>query len=547
MNESRKMGFFITFCLVVLLTGWAGQTAADADSKLVRATISGQIRGMVDDTTGTLVWRGVPFAKPPVGELRWRAPQEPERWTGIRETIKTAVKCAQPSGGSEDCLYLDIARPGTDEVLPVYVWIHGGGNSAGSAGSMDQFAKFANVVTISIQYRLGPIGSFKHEALFTGDRREDSGNFGLMDQIAALRWVKNNISSFGGDLNAVTVGGESAGASNILALLTVPEAFDLFDRAVVESGSIRTAGDEQARRQSAGYVKNLGIESTWKELARELRALSAEKIIRSKPPSARFGSVPDGKFVPDSRECAFIKGNYKKMPILMGSNRNEYSAWLLWGGGPGGKWGQLWQTLPKAGDKEISDILDEEEQKTFSLASSAASRVWQARGTHYPARLMTKFQDNVYIYDFQWGGTKGSKIEFVLGASHANELGYFYYGGEWDWMGQGASITEESRNARHALSNAMATYLAQFIHTGNPNGKADLPVWKTWSNEPAGVKTMNFDASSESGSSALKLYMTKREYLMPEILKEVEDSGDKVAMEWVRRRAARSSTVPECD
>jgi para-nitrobenzyl esterase len=160
---------------------------------------------------------------------------------------------------------------------------------------------------------------------------------------------------------------------------------------------------------------------------------------------------------------------------------------------------------------------------------------------------MTKFQDGVYVYDFQWGGTKGSKVEFVLGASHANELGYFYYGGEWDWMGQGASITEENRNARHALSNAMATYLAQFIHTGNPNGKADLPIWETWSNEPAGLKTMNFDASSESGSSGLKLYMTKREYLVPEILKELEDSGDKVAMGRVRRVATRTSPVPDCE
>lgn len=547
MNRNRMIAFFIALCLAMPLAGYSAQPAADADSKLVSVTAYGRIKGTIDGATGTLVWKGVPFAKPPVGELRWRAPQEPVRWTGIRDTIETAEKCIQPSGGSEDCLYLDIARPDSNDILPVYVWIHGGGNSAGSTGNMDQFAAFANIVTVSIQYRLGPIGCFRHEALSTGDTHEDSGNFALMDQIAALRWVKHNIRSFGGDSKSITVGGESAGASNTLVLLTVPEAFDLFDRAVVESSGMRTATDEQARKQSAGYVKNLGLASTGKALAKDLRSLSADAIIRSKPDGAGFGSVPDGNFVPESRACAFAKGRYKKMPILMGGNRDEYSAWMLWGGGPKGKWAKLWQVLPGEGDKAVADILNEAERKTFALVSSAASRLWQASGIHYPARAMAKFQNNVYVYDFQWGGTKGTKVEFVLGASHANELGYFYYGGEWDWMGQGASITEENRNARHALSNAMATYLARFIHTGNPNGSAALPVWKPWSNAPAGVKTMNLDASSEPGSSTLKLHMTTREYLVPEILKELEASGDAAALEWVKRTARGTLAVTDCD
>jgi carboxylesterase type B len=257
--------------------------------------------------------------------------------------------------------------------------------------------------------------------------------------------------------------------------------------------------------------------------------------------------IDDGNLIKGDLLCLVKQGKYNKVPIFMGGNRNEYSAWLLWYQGPKGKWAKLWKTLPKGGNKEVSDILNEEEQKTFALTSSLASRLWQAKLVHSVARFMRQYQDNVFVYDFQWGGTKGSKVDFVLGASHANEIGYFHYGGEWDWMGRQTSITEVNKAARHALAKAMSTYQAQFAHLGTPNGEAKLPEWKAWSNEENGVKTMNLDASSEPGSAELKLFMTKREYKQEDLIREMEESNDEIVQKFTKMIAKWKLVKLECE
>ena len=553
----RQAALIITFCLVVSCAKQTDHRPAAAKDKtapnLVRATTYGQVEGKVDANTGNLIWQGIPFAKPPVAELRFMAPREPDTWTDVKETKKYAEECVQISPfsgkvtGSEDCLYLNVIRPDTTETdLPVYVWIHGGSNQTGSGKfDLSYFAKEANVVTVVLQYRLGPLGFFKHDALATGDPLDDSGNFGLLDQIMALRWVQKNIKAFGGDINNVTIGGESAGGTDVMALLTIKIANNLYHKVVNESGGGRTQPLEKAKNQSAEHVKKLKLKSTGAELAKELRAVPAKKILYKKPKGG-YGPILDGNVIRGDRSCLFAKGDYNRVPILMGGNRNEYSTWLLWYRGPEGKWHNLWKILPKNGDKEISEILNEEEQKTFALASSVSSRFWLARGMHQPARFMSQYQDNVFVYDFQWGGTKGSKVEFVLGASHVNEIGYFYYGGNWDWMGQGASLTKDNKNAREALAQAMLTYLAQFLHNGTPNGKAQLPKWEAWSNDPDGVKTMNLDTSSEPGSSELRVFMTQREYIREDLVKELEDANDEIAYKWVKILTPSSFGKKEC-
>jgi len=555
----RLAMFTFAACLVVSCASQSVKPASTVKGKsapnLVRDTTYGKIDGKVELTTGNLIWRGIPFAKPPVADLRFKAPREPDKWSGVRITKKYAAKCIQLSSfskkvtGSEDCLYLNITRPDTKEKdLPVYVWIHGGSNETGS-GRMDlsYFAKEANVVAVNLQYRLGPIGFFKHDALNTGDPMDDSGNYGLLDQIMALRWVQKNIASFGGDVNNVTIGGQSAGGTDVMALLTTKVAYNLYQKAVNESGGGRIHPLDKVREQSAAYVSKIKLKSAGAELAKELRAYPAKKLLYKKPKGASFGPILDGVLIRGDRSCLYAKGDYNKVPILMGGNRNEYSTWLLWYQGPEGKWGKLWQILPKNGDKEVSEILNEAEQKTFALASSVSSRFWQARGMHKPARFMSKYQNNVFVYDFQWGGTKGSKVDFVLGASHVNEIGYFYYGGKWDWLGQGASLTKDNEKAREALAHAMQTYLAQFLHTGTPNGEADLPKWEAWSNDPDGVKTMNLDTSSEPGSSELKVFMTKREYIQDDLIKELEDSKDETAYKWIKIITPSSFVKKECN
>jgi para-nitrobenzyl esterase len=510
----------------------------------------GQVKGEIDKGTGNIIWRGIKYAKAPVGDLRWRAPQAPDSWSGVKETKDNPPACAQGSNasGEEDCLYLSVYRPSTvDNNLPVYVWIHGGSNKTGSAPDLSLFAKNSNLVVVSIQYRLGPLGFMNHEALKTSDPLESSGNYGILDQIAALKWVQTNIRLFGGDPSNVTVAGESAGAHDILALLTIEQANGLYHKAVYQSGGMENVSLKQAREFSTQFVEKLSLKSTGSALAGDLRALKVNTLLKAMPGKWRFGVVTDGKLIKGNLLCLMKRGKYNKVPIFLGGNRNEYSMWLQWFGGPERKWSKLSRTLRRKRAAKISDILNDDEQKTFAFTSSLTSRLWVAQLVHSVARYMREYQDDVYVYDFQWGGTKGSNVDFVLGASHANELGYFHYGGKWDWMGRGLSLTKDNEAARLALSNAMMTYQAQFAYSGNPNGKADLPKWEVWSNDETGVKTMNLDTSSEPGSAQLNLYMTKREYIQAKLIQEMDDSNDPIAQKFTKMIAKHKLVKLECE
>jgi len=507
---------------------------------LIRNTIYGQVEGTIDQETNGLVWLGIRYAKAPIGDLRWRPPQEPEKWEGVKQAKTHAPICIQGTSGTgeEDCLFLDIYRPNSEETgLPVYVWIHGGANETGKAAgyNLSFFAKEANVVAVVIQYRLGPLGFFKHDAFNTGDPLGDSGNYGLLDQMFALSWVKKNISFFGGNPNNVTAAGESAGAHDILSMMVSKYAKGLFDKAIYQSGGMEVIRLPRAREQSAAYVKNLKLTSTGEALAKELRALDAKDILKAKPKGARFGVIVDGRVIPDSYYCLLEKGEYNKVPIIMGGNRNEYSLWLLLSGGPKRKWNRLWRITSKKRKKTVADILTPDEQKTYALTNSITGRLWQAKQVHSVARLMRRHQKDVYVYDFQWGGTKGTDVEFVFGAAHANEIAFFNFKANFDIWAKNRSITKENKAARLALAKAMRTYYAQFLHTGSPNGKANIPEWKPWSNEKDGVKTLNLDASSEPGSADLNIFMTKREYVLKDLNREVDEITDTTTKEFIRR------------
>jgi para-nitrobenzyl esterase len=275
----------ITALVLLLPGGYAGPgpalaqpTAKAADSmRIDRPTTEGIVIGSLHRATNTLSWKGIPFAKAPVGDLRWKATQPPEKRAIPLKTVNYCEICPQyidhdgnPATpqiilGQEDCLYLNIWRPRSKETdLPVYVWIHGGGNSiqwpllSDTDGTI--LANKSNLVVVTVSYRLGPMGFFSHPALRSGkndDKLTDSGNFALLDLVQALSWVKANIQAFGGNPENVTIAGESAGGTNVLRLIASPLAKDLFHRAISESGSVRMMTPAKAAEHVSGIAAKL--------------------------------------------------------------------------------------------------------------------------------------------------------------------------------------------------------------------------------------------------------------------------------------------------
>ena len=291
------------------------------------------------------VWKGIPFAKPPVGDLRWRAPEDPEPWEGIRPAKERPPECIQPKFdppltiqpetiGSEDCLYLNVYRPQTaEENLPVYVWIHGGGNILGDASGwfVEGLALKANIVLVSIQYRLGVFGYFTHPAFRSGGTTaENSGNFGTLDQIKALRWVRQNIAAFGGNPFNVTIGGYSAGGHNVAQLKISPLARGLFQRAVIQSDPWLAQSmaeiDKTANRtidnalmmkddvRDPKDVRRVRMEMTDDELVAFLRSVPAAELVkahfsgRTNPVWSRV--IEDGLVIPGNLHRVVESGRY---------------------------------------------------------------------------------------------------------------------------------------------------------------------------------------------------------------------------------------------
>ena len=303
--------------MCVPVASWAAVPTVTIES----GSLAGEANGSV------WVFRGVPYAAPPVGELRWRAPKSPGRWHGVRQAVTFGAACVQdpalggnPRPQSEDCLYLNVWTPAgaARASLPVMVWIHGGGFVAG-AGFQNLYdgTNFARdgVVLVSINYRLNAMGFFSHPALRGG------GNFGLMDEIAALQWVKKNIAAFGGDPHRVTLFGESAGGDSVLFLLTAT-APDLFQQAIIESGpgyrTPKTQPQEQAH--DVKLAQSAGVPATGS--AKQLRALAPEKFFGD-----FYGAGPfiDGRLVRQFPLAIFEAGRARRVPLIIGSNSDEGS------------------------------------------------------------------------------------------------------------------------------------------------------------------------------------------------------------------------------
>ncbi len=360
----RRWGIACALGLILVLSGMAGVACGSSGLKQVELD-SGPITGerLKHDDVEIWVFRGVPYAAPPVGDLRWKPPQPVQSWSKPRACTSFGPSCPQPGqGGSfyidvlavgstdEDCLYLNVWSPAesSDERLPVMVWIHGGSFETGS-GSMAIYdgrnLAARGVVVVTINYRLGPFGFLAHPSLSAESPHGVSGNYGLLDQIAALEWIQRNIAGFGGDPGNVTVFGESAGAISILDLLVSPLASGLFHRAISQSGillddgfGVSTTGTlEQGESAGEAFAARLGVSDSSDALAR-LRTKTADELLAAMTAVAPgtalleqglvWKPVADGYVLPDRPSRLWAAGERHNVPLLIGSNADEGNTFL---------------------------------------------------------------------------------------------------------------------------------------------------------------------------------------------------------------------------
>jgi para-nitrobenzyl esterase len=445
----------------------------------------GIVQGTIED--GLRVFKGIPFAAPPVGDLRWKAPQPPEKWEGVRQTTEYAPAPMQggnpPSGKSEDCLYLNVWSPAKSakEHLPVMVWIYGGGFSFGSTAepvhSGEMLAR-KGVVVVSIAYRVGQLGFLAHPELSAENPNSVSGNYGLLDQIAGLKWVRKNIAAFGGDPDRVTIFGESAGGISVSMLCASPLAKGLFHGAISQSGgsfgptrpttfpgeNMKTL--EQAEADGEAYAQKAGVSSI-----AELRKTDAEKL----PSGWGMGSawpIVDGYVIPDDQYKLYEAGKYNDVPVLIGYNSDEGLS-FTWVKNPEEfiegvklRYGKFADKLLKAypvGENSIP--------KTARDLSRDAAFGWH---TWIWARLQSQTgKSNVYYYYFdQHPDYPENSPQYDHGSPHAQDVAYVFQHLD--------PSNPQSAKSDLEISEAMGTYWTNFAKNGNPNGEG-VPEWPAFS------------------------------------------------------------------
>ena len=512
------MRLVLCLLLVALLASCAKNappdpTAADATRRTVA---QGELVGFVTED-GAHGWRAVPYAAPPVGSLRWRAPRPPENWDGLRDATTFADRCMQLSNrlnasegikpgkviGSEDCLYLDIyAPPDADSKnLPVMVWIHGGANVWGRASNYEgsRLAVNEDVIVVAVQYRVGPLGFFSHELLRGGAKTPEdrTANFATLDLIASLKWVRDNIAAFGGDPELVTIFGESAGGANVATLLASPFAEGLFHRAIIQSGTFSSMSREEAesghRNASNKILERIGATN-----AEELRAVDPEKLFAAyMDGDFAFLDMPtiieDGVSLPayPLREAFASLDSFNAVPVITGTNRDEMKFFYF--GDPRFVKRKFF-LFPAPRDAEFYDRLNH-----------YMARVWRILSVDMPAAAMREAgHDAVYAYRFDWdesGKFVLSDFSELLGAGHAVEIPFVFnrfelFGPRYDKT----FFEEETAQSREALSRAMGAYWANFARHGKPEAER-APAWPAWPQE--GAALIRFDSASDGGLAVL--------------------------------------------
>ncbi len=505
------------------------------DDVTLRSTTAGDVVGFID-TNGARAWRGIPFAEPPSGDLRWRAPRPPEPWDGVLEALEAGSMCpqlkSQLSGnagnpdsaiaGSEDCLYLNVWAPPNAGDLPVMFWIHGGGNTIGEGGSYNgaMLATSQNVVVVTINYRLGPFGWFAHPDLARGNPLDDSGNYGTLDVVRALEWTRDNIAAFGGNPGNVTVFGESAGAFDTLAMMASPLAEGLFHRAIVQSGGFNVTSMVEASSfanegghpfSSREIVNGLLVKDGTVPDAAAAHTYQADmgpqrmrEYLYSKTPDdifalfadSGFGGMintpdnfGDGHVLPDQTTTEIFSNpeNHNVVPVILGTNRDEVALFMAMS--PENMDTFLW-VFPRLKDEE-----------RYLREVKYGSLAWKERGVDSLARFMTEAGNpNVYAYRFDWdeqGSIMGYDLSKAFGAAHALEIAFVF--GDFESGIAALGDMYGASEGRDALSASMMSYWSEFAISGDPGAGRDgneVP-WLAWGND--GKRSIILDTAQDGG------------------------------------------------
>lgn len=491
-------------------------------------TDSGAVEGIAQK--GITEYLGIPYAAPPVGGLRWRAPAAPKKWQGIRKAAAFGPTCAQvttlgpfagPANSNEDCLYLNVFAPPAKEKLPVLVWIHGGGYFDGESNDYDaaRLARQGRMVVVTMNYRLNLFGFLAHPAL------KDGGNFGLMDIIAALKWTKANIAAFGGDPGNVTLGGQSAGAGAAAALMVAPSARGLFHRALLMSGGYTPlTPHDVALKKGQQFADAAGCGKA-KDVAACLRALPAAKVASlagTASANAPFvsGAMVDGVLVPRNAASAFAAGDFARVPVMVGTTRDEgnfsigiaqyfrkgrtpataadFQAYVKrqYGGnaGPGGSP----PAYPKGTAEAVMKLYASQKLDGPQAAwDRAHADMLACRGQYLAGQLAPHVPVYAYLFDDPTAPSYFPPMPgFTAGAYHTADLIYLFEG--FHGGPDGAPIRLNARQQK--LSDRLIAAWSNFARGGNPNGQGNGP-WARWQKDKPGIFVQN-DAWSQTQTGA---------------------------------------------
>jgi para-nitrobenzyl esterase len=516
---------------LICLANFSGMAQGN-NAFTVQTTIeNGVIEGNYDTKTGIQTYFGIPFAKPPVGELRWKAPQPLTNWSGVKETKKFEARPMQSivfgdmnsrsNGLSEDCLYLNVWTPAKRNTkdLPVLVYFYGGGNVAGDASEPrydgESMAK-KGIVVITCNYRLNIFGNFAHPELSAETSYKGSGNYGYFDQIAALKWVQKNIAQFGGDPKKVTIAGESAGSIAVSYQMASPLSKGLIAGAIGESGAginptMAPVTLAEAEKQGAEFAKNSGVTTL-----KQLRALSTREVYEMYNESKRFGFpvVIDGYFMPKTLPQIFGAKEQAQVPLLLGWNSAEIPGGAFMQGKPYNEENYM-ARVKKEYPTDFEEVLklyphSSEKEIELSATALAADRfisysTWKWFDLHRNnssqpvyrylySKLRPDLVDNSLASGLAGGTVKKDgntpKPPVAVGAPHACEIEYC--------MGNLHLVKEYAWTADDfKVSDTMLNYFANFIKTGNPNGDK-LPEWTVAKAGDATPPVMIIDTESKT-------------------------------------------------
>ena len=562
--SSSSSSSTLPLLIALLSLGWlaCGGDELRVAPETTRRLAQGEVVGASLDEGRVHAWRGLPFAKPPVGDLRWRSPELAAGWSGVREAIESGSECAQLGGdpvmGSEDCLYLDVfapamaadAVPSAEDGLPVMFWIHGGGNSMGAGNQLPPQALVRDngVIVVTINYRLGIFGWLAHPALrASASGPEDaSGNFATLDMIRALEWTRDNIAAFGGNPNRVTIFGESAGGMNVYSLLVSPLAKGLFHGAIAESGSPTSMTPDEtehytddpeapglpgsSRELVIALIEQAGLASgreASKEVAAAmtdaeteafLRGFSAEELL------SPFAALMEGTGMPiyispnifqdghvislgEPLDLLSTPGAYNAVPFIAGTNREEHKLFFA--------------TNSPHVETTFGMPSGFKSERLYDVEGEYGGMMWRAMGADEPISAMRRAQGpSVWAYRFDWDeepSVLGLDLSKLIGAGHAVEMLFVF--GLTD-LGFGNRFVFEDRPSAERLSQTMRSYWANFAHSHKPGSGqgGDLPEWRPWSLTSDGPKYIIFDSDRDGG---------------------IEFGTDQIDQEYVFRRAAK--------